>query len=44
MISYGPGFNSTSPESFKLLAILLFKCYKFNSAVNTTIKLTKTVT
>ena len=43
MISYGPGFTSKSLESFKLREILAFKCCKFNSAVNTTSKLTKTV-
>ena len=42
MISYGSGFNSTSPESFQVLVILTFKSYKFNFAVNTTSKRTKT--
>ena len=41
IIWYGPGFNSTSPEIFKLLVIFTFKCCKFNSYVNTTSKLTK---
>ena len=36
IISYGPGFNSTFPESFKLLVIITFKCCKFNATSNLT--------
>ena len=43
MISYDPGFNSASLESFKLLVILTFKCCKFNSAFNARNEPTKIV-
>ena len=42
-ISSSSEFNSTSPDSFKLLVIVTLNCYKSTSAVKTTSKLTKTV-